>query len=338
MIDIVTVGAGGGSVAWLSPEGALKVGPRSAGADPGPLCYGRGGTEPTVTDAHLVLGRIPPHLLGGEVPLDPAAAAAGLDDARRQARHGPGVGGRRRAGDLGLEPGQRPAPDHRPAWTRRPRLRPGHLRRVGLAAAVPAAGHRRRAGRRRPPRPGQPVGVRAADRRRQERPGPDARSPATPTSTRPPSPPPSPPSRNGPPRALDAEGFAAGRAPLPALGRPALLRPGLRGPGPGSRRRRRRRPGRGRRRPRSTTPTSASTATASATTATQQVEWVNLRVTGIGPIRRPTARAPPAPGATAGAERAPGPLCFDPSSGFVDTAIYRRADLGAGGPWSRGRR
>ncbi len=78
MIDIVTVGAGGGSVAWLSPEGALKVGPRSAGADPGPLCYGRGGVEPTVTDAHLVLGRIPPHLLAGELPLDPAAARDGL--------------------------------------------------------------------------------------------------------------------------------------------------------------------------------------------------------------------------------------------------------------------
>ena len=78
MIDVVTVGAGGGSVAWTSPEGALKVGPRSAGADPGPLCYGRGGTEPTVTDAHVVLGRIPPHLLGGEIPLDVKAARAGL--------------------------------------------------------------------------------------------------------------------------------------------------------------------------------------------------------------------------------------------------------------------
>ena len=78
MIDIVTVGAGGGSVAWVSPEGTLKVGPRSAGADPGPLCYGRGGTEVTVTDAHVVLGRIPPHLLGGEIPLDVEAARAGL--------------------------------------------------------------------------------------------------------------------------------------------------------------------------------------------------------------------------------------------------------------------
>jgi N-methylhydantoinase A len=79
MVDVVTVGAGGGSVAWVSPEGSLKVGPRSAGADPGPLCYGRGGREVTVTDAHLVLGRIPPHLLGGEIPLDPRAAFSGIE-------------------------------------------------------------------------------------------------------------------------------------------------------------------------------------------------------------------------------------------------------------------
>src|SRR6195952_1730739 len=69
MIDVVTVGAGGGSIAWLSPEGTLKVGPKSAGADPGPICYPEGGDQPTVTDAHVVLGRIPPHLLGGEIPL-----------------------------------------------------------------------------------------------------------------------------------------------------------------------------------------------------------------------------------------------------------------------------
>ena len=78
MIDVVTVGAGGGSIAWISPAGTLKVGPRSAGADPGPLCYAEGGTEPTITDAHVVLGRIPPHLLGGEIPLDVDAARAGL--------------------------------------------------------------------------------------------------------------------------------------------------------------------------------------------------------------------------------------------------------------------
>lgn len=79
MIDIVTVGAGGGSVAWISPEGTPKVGPRSAGADPGPLCYGRGGTEVTVTDAHVFLGRVPPHLLGGEIPLDADAAREGIE-------------------------------------------------------------------------------------------------------------------------------------------------------------------------------------------------------------------------------------------------------------------
>jgi N-methylhydantoinase A len=80
MIDIVTVGAGGGSIAWIGPEGTLKVGPRSAGADPGPICYGRGGTEPTVTDAHVALGRIPPRLLGGEIELDRDAALAAIDE------------------------------------------------------------------------------------------------------------------------------------------------------------------------------------------------------------------------------------------------------------------
>jgi N-methylhydantoinase A len=79
MIDLVTVGSGGGSIAWLAPDGALKVGPRSAGADPGPMSYGRGGTEPTTTDAQLALGRIPAHLLGGEIPLAPDAAERGLE-------------------------------------------------------------------------------------------------------------------------------------------------------------------------------------------------------------------------------------------------------------------
>jgi len=60
MIDIHTVGSGGGSIAWVDEGGALRVGPKSAGADPGPVCYGRGGTRPTITDAHAVLGRIDP--------------------------------------------------------------------------------------------------------------------------------------------------------------------------------------------------------------------------------------------------------------------------------------
>ncbi|OYR85171.1 hypothetical protein DJ71_07865 [Halorubrum sp. E3] len=60
LVDINTVGAGGGSIAWIDAAGGLRVGPKSAGADPGPICYGRGGTDPTVTDANLVLGRIDP--------------------------------------------------------------------------------------------------------------------------------------------------------------------------------------------------------------------------------------------------------------------------------------
>ena len=79
MVDVVTVGTGGGSIAWASPEGTLKVGPRSAGASPGPACYGQGGTEPTATDAFLLLGHIPEHLLGGEIPLDRAAAHAAYE-------------------------------------------------------------------------------------------------------------------------------------------------------------------------------------------------------------------------------------------------------------------
>jgi N-methylhydantoinase A len=75
MIDIHTLGAGGGSIAWIDAGGALRVGPRSAGADPGPACYGRGGSEPTVTDANLVLGRLDPgYFLGGEMALDVEAA------------------------------------------------------------------------------------------------------------------------------------------------------------------------------------------------------------------------------------------------------------------------
>ena len=74
MIDIHTIGAGGGSVATVTEQGAIRAGPESAGADPGPACYGKGGERPTVSDANLVLGRIPPALLDGEVALVPDAA------------------------------------------------------------------------------------------------------------------------------------------------------------------------------------------------------------------------------------------------------------------------
>ena len=80
MVDVHTVGAGGGSIGWRDPGGALRVGPRSAGAEPGPACYGRGGTEPTVTDANLLLGYLAPDSpLAGGVALDAEAAAASVE-------------------------------------------------------------------------------------------------------------------------------------------------------------------------------------------------------------------------------------------------------------------
>jgi N-methylhydantoinase A len=78
MIDIETIGTGGGSIAWISREGHLKVGPRSAGAEPGPMCYPNGGVEPTITDANLVLGRIPPSLIGGGIALNVERARGGI--------------------------------------------------------------------------------------------------------------------------------------------------------------------------------------------------------------------------------------------------------------------
>jgi len=79
-VDVYSIGAGGGSIAWVDMGRVLKVGPRSAGADPGPACYGRGGNEPTVTDADLVLGRLEPeYFLGGEMLLDMARAKSCIE-------------------------------------------------------------------------------------------------------------------------------------------------------------------------------------------------------------------------------------------------------------------
>ena len=80
MLGVHTIGAGGGSIARISADGSLLVGPFSAGAEPGPACYGRGGTQPTVTDAHLAMGRIPCELAGGEVRLDAALAARAVEE------------------------------------------------------------------------------------------------------------------------------------------------------------------------------------------------------------------------------------------------------------------
>jgi N-methylhydantoinase A/oxoprolinase/acetone carboxylase beta subunit len=79
MLDVHTIGAGGGSIAFVDPAGAFRVGPRSAGATPGPACYGNGGQDPTVTDAHVVLGRIDPdRFLGGDMHLDVEAARSAV--------------------------------------------------------------------------------------------------------------------------------------------------------------------------------------------------------------------------------------------------------------------
>ena len=76
MVDVHSAGAGGGSIAWIDDAGRLHVGPRSAGSDPGPVAFGRGGTEPTVTDANLVLGRLnPDYFNGGRMALDADAAS-----------------------------------------------------------------------------------------------------------------------------------------------------------------------------------------------------------------------------------------------------------------------
>jgi N-methylhydantoinase A len=336
MVDVVTVGAGGGSVAWLSREGGLKVGPRSAGADPGPMCYGRGGAEPTVTDANLVLGRIPPHLLGGEVPLDPAAAAAGLE----------ALGAR-----LGLELAAVAAGVLEiSAWNQANALRQVTVQRgldvrdfvlatfggsgsltvcrllelLGLPAAVV------------PRDPGNlsAFGLLTVDVRNDEVQTAVARhadlDPATVAATL-------AALEARAARSLDAEGFAR---PAHRFQRSADLRYfgqafEVRVPVPDG-------------------PVDHALLDAAVAAfhdahhrlygysfrddPTQQVEWVNLRITGIGPIRRPSLRPlggeqaggrPPA-GGHAATRSTTRPACFDPARGFVDTAIYRRGDLGPG--------
>ena len=236
MIDVVTVGAGGGSIAWLSPEGTLKVGPQSAGADPGPLCYGQGrhraSPSPTPTWCSAGSRRT---CSAARSRSTSTRRRAGVERAGRRARAHPRGVRHRRPGDLRVEPGQRAAPGHRQARPRRPRLHAHHVRRLRLAAAVPADGHPRHPDRARAARPRQRVGVRAAHRRREERLRPDprlaARAPrrrrrCARRTTRSPA---------QAAAALAKEGFADDAARVPADRRPALLRAGLRGAGAGAR-------------------------------------------------------------------------------------------------------
>ena len=132
MIDIKTIGTGGGSIAWITREGHLKVGPRSAGAEPGPMCYPNGGSEPTITDANLVLGRLPPALIGGGIALECRARA------RRHCRTGHAAcrhddAGATRRGhhrDRQLGSGQRHPADDDPARHRSAAIRAAVVRRL----------------------------------------------------------------------------------------------------------------------------------------------------------------------------------------------------------------
>ena len=143
MVDVHTVGAGGGSIGWADPGGALRVGPRSAGAGPGPACYGHGGTEPTVTDANLLLGYLGAGVRAGRRRVARRRRrGARRREPRPHARHvrrGHGLGdrARRRPGD-----GPGAASRDRRARNRPARLRAGRFRRRGADAR---ASHRRAA-------------------------------------------------------------------------------------------------------------------------------------------------------------------------------------------------
>ena len=135
MVDARAIGAGGGSLAWVDAAGILKVGPQSAGADPGPACYGRGGTEPTVTDANVHLGRLTADfLLAGDLALDADAAARALEPLAERLGLSPRAGC---PGDRGRRQQQHGAG----AATRldRPGLRHARLDARGLRGRRPAA-------------------------------------------------------------------------------------------------------------------------------------------------------------------------------------------------------
>ena len=145
VIDLAEVSAGGGSIAWVDRAGSLRVGPKSAGADPGPVCYARGGSEPTVTDCNLLLGYLDKgSLLAGELPIDHARGGNGHCQAARRT-----VGRRRALGGSGRHRRRqschgRGAEDRiRAARPRSPRLRAGGFRR-GRTAACRGAGDRAR--------------------------------------------------------------------------------------------------------------------------------------------------------------------------------------------------
>ena len=146
VVDVVEIGNGGGSIAWVDDFGKLHVGPQSAGALPGPAAYGRGGTEPTTTDAFLALGRInPAYFCGGEIEADMAAVERALCGARAEARHVGRRGGRGRRPDREQQHDQRAQ-----ARLAQPRLRPARLHARRLRRRRRHARRRARRGARHP--------------------------------------------------------------------------------------------------------------------------------------------------------------------------------------------
>ena len=138
MIDIHTIGAGGGSIAYIDHGGAFRVGPRSAGAVPGPAAYGRGGTEPTVTDANVVLGRLDKNdFLGGSMKLDEERRAPRHREARRRARHEQARRRRRRAHCDQQQHGECDPLAHGAKGDRSTRVCACRFRRRGAAARAP---------------------------------------------------------------------------------------------------------------------------------------------------------------------------------------------------------
>lgn len=325
MIDVVTVGAGGGSIAWISPEGTLKVGPHSAGADPGPLCYGRGGTEVTITDAHVFLGRIPPHLLGGEIPLDVDAARTGVETLAKELDLTPEACA---TGILEIS-----------AWNQANALRQVTVKRgldvrdfalttfggsgsLLLCRLVDVLGVPTVLV---PPNPGNvsAFGLLTVDVKNDYvqthvaladalEPADVARIVEDLTGQA--------------AAALAREGFAPGQhrfvrtADVRYFGQAFEVRvPVPDGPITTS-----------------TLDTVAESFHAAhrglygydfAGDPDQQVEWVNLRVSGIGPIRRPDIPRHALADDPAVTEASRRPVCFDAADGFVDTPVYRRADL-----------
>ncbi len=168
-IEVLTIGAGGGSLAWIDGAGSLRNGPQSAGANPGPACYQRGNDEATNTDANVVLGRLGAELIGGAMTLDAGAAERALEELGEQGR--PRAAGRREGRHPGRERehGRHRAPDLDPPRLRPARVRARRLRRRGRAA-------RRRPGARavdpdrdRAAEPGHHLGARLPARRRPPR-------------------------------------------------------------------------------------------------------------------------------------------------------------------------